>query len=281
MARAFHDRWLMCYGVPVWATTDNGTEFGGAFRHQLERLGVQLVHSAPYHPQSNGTVERVVRTMKTILAAKVVDAMQDGLALLLQVQGEYMSRVHAVTGYSSNQLVFSHAVKMPPPVGGLLWDCESYSISSRAAYVQECDARSTHYAAAAYDNILRSQERSMERQARQIAAKTSRGRKPLQPGDLAYLMEPTGRNGKRAVSGPFVVEGIASAASGAELSLRSTERVRGQEVKRFRANPALVARCNTVVDALEDLLWLDGRVERVHAPSVDALAAWHSDPSVV
>ena len=120
VARAFHDRWLMRYGVPVWATTDNGTEFGGAFRHQLERLGVQLVHSAPYHPHSNGAVERVVRTMKTILAAKVVDAMHDWPALLPQVQGEYMSRVHAVTGYIPNQLVFSHAVKMPPPVGGLL-----------------------------------------------------------------------------------------------------------------------------------------------------------------
>ena len=53
VARAFHDRWLMRYGVPEWATTDNGQEFGGAFRHQLERLGVRLVHSAPYHPQLN------------------------------------------------------------------------------------------------------------------------------------------------------------------------------------------------------------------------------------
>ena len=39
-ARAFHDQWILRYGVPVCVTTDNynGQEFAGAFRHQLEPL---------------------------------------------------------------------------------------------------------------------------------------------------------------------------------------------------------------------------------------------------
>ena len=78
-----------------------------------------------------------------------------------------------------------------------------------------------------------------------------------------------------------MVEGIARPGGTAQISLRSTERVRGQTVKRFKANPALVARCYTIVDALEELLRAEGRKMPVSTPSVDALAVWHTDPLVV
>ena len=35
VSRAFHDRWLMRFGVPEWVTADNGQEFGSAFRHHV------------------------------------------------------------------------------------------------------------------------------------------------------------------------------------------------------------------------------------------------------
>ena len=68
VARAVHDHWFMHYGMPEWVTTDDGTEFAGAFRHQLERFGIDHVQTSAYHPQSNGAVERLVRTMKDMLA---------------------------------------------------------------------------------------------------------------------------------------------------------------------------------------------------------------------
>ena len=77
VARTFRNRWVMRYGVPKWATTDNGGEFGGAFAHQLERMGVALVHSSPYHPQANRAFERVVHTTKQILYAKTAVAVSD------------------------------------------------------------------------------------------------------------------------------------------------------------------------------------------------------------
>ena len=65
---AVHGYWFMRYGMPEWVTTDNGTEFSGAFRHQFERFGIDHVQTSAYHPQSNGAVERLVRTMKDMLA---------------------------------------------------------------------------------------------------------------------------------------------------------------------------------------------------------------------
>ncbi len=63
------------YGVPAAALTDNGAVFSGASRQgkvlwetELERLGVRVVHSTPYHPQTCGKVERFHQTLKRYLA---------------------------------------------------------------------------------------------------------------------------------------------------------------------------------------------------------------------
>ena len=49
VARAFHDRWLARYGCLEWVTSDNGTEFAGAFAHQLLRFGIEHVHTSARH----------------------------------------------------------------------------------------------------------------------------------------------------------------------------------------------------------------------------------------
>eukprot|EP00873_Tetraselmis_striata_P035939 jgi/Tetstr1/456203/TSEL_042971.t1 len=59
-AKAFHKRVLTRYGAPVEVVTDNGTEYQGAFREQLERHGIQPVDIPPGHPQANGMAERIV-----------------------------------------------------------------------------------------------------------------------------------------------------------------------------------------------------------------------------
>jgi transposase InsO family protein len=60
VAKVFHDGWLMRYGLLESLTSDNGTEFQGAFRHQLERFDIEHVLTSSYHPQSNGAAERLV-----------------------------------------------------------------------------------------------------------------------------------------------------------------------------------------------------------------------------
>ncbi len=62
------------HGLPASALTDNGAVFSGASRQgkvlwesELERLGVRVVHSTPYHPQTCGKVERFHQTVKRYL----------------------------------------------------------------------------------------------------------------------------------------------------------------------------------------------------------------------
>ncbi len=64
-------------GLPASILTDNGAVFSGAsrqgevlFETELSRLGIHVIHSTPYHPQTTGKVERFHQTLKRYLAAQ-------------------------------------------------------------------------------------------------------------------------------------------------------------------------------------------------------------------
>ena len=68
-------------GCPSWLTSDNGTEFQGAFRHQLDssRLNMFIL---PRTIRNQSAAERVVQTLKCMLTAKVAGAMHDWRSML-------------------------------------------------------------------------------------------------------------------------------------------------------------------------------------------------------
>jgi transposase InsO family protein len=58
------------YGLPLSILVDNGNPWGGhssltKFALWLLRLGIRILHSRPYHPQTQGKEERFHRTLKT------------------------------------------------------------------------------------------------------------------------------------------------------------------------------------------------------------------------
>lgn len=74
------------YGLPARFLSDNAAVFSGksrrgrvALESELDRLGIQCVHSTPYHPQTCGKVERFHQTLKLFLARQ---APADSIAQL-------------------------------------------------------------------------------------------------------------------------------------------------------------------------------------------------------
>jgi transposase InsO family protein len=62
------------YGLPASFLSDNAAVFSGRSRRgkvplelELERLGIEVKHSTPYHPQTCGKVERLHQTLKRYL----------------------------------------------------------------------------------------------------------------------------------------------------------------------------------------------------------------------
>ena len=68
VATAILQNWIARYGVPKEILSDQYTEFESAlFQHFCNMLGIKKIRSAPYHPSSNGAVERLNRTLKNLL----------------------------------------------------------------------------------------------------------------------------------------------------------------------------------------------------------------------
>jgi len=71
-AGAFLNQWISRFGVPLKITSDCGQQFVSSFWTELcKLLGSKLNHTAAYHPQSNGIVERFHRQLKASLRAKL------------------------------------------------------------------------------------------------------------------------------------------------------------------------------------------------------------------
>jgi hypothetical protein len=122
------------------------------------------------------------------------------------------------------------------------------------------------------NDILDAQRRHLRLQARRLAAKRRRRRKPRKTGDLAYCVEPSGKGFKAKAQGPYVVDKIA----GQPVWLRIIAAVDGQHSKMFKKHISHVARTVTVTDVLENLLRHAG-YSTLHEPiQVDSLAVFKS-----
>ena len=113
VARAFFERWLSVYGVPLVCLSDNGTNFRSKFFQSVcTLLGIKNLFSTPYHPQTQGQVERFNRTILAKLTHHVSKTDQwDNLVAGLTFN--YNCSVHASTGYSPFELVIARPPRVP------------------------------------------------------------------------------------------------------------------------------------------------------------------------
>ena len=59
--------WGSKWGLPYEIKSDNGASFRKDWETELNKLGIQVLHSSAYNSQSMGLVDRSVRTLKDIL----------------------------------------------------------------------------------------------------------------------------------------------------------------------------------------------------------------------
>ena len=74
VCHAFLLSWFSSFGVPLYITTDRGTQFESQLIAQLSQTpGFCRLRATSYHPQSNGKVERFHRTLKAALMSSKTD----------------------------------------------------------------------------------------------------------------------------------------------------------------------------------------------------------------
>lgn len=71
VAIAFVSGWISRFGVPLNVVSDRGSQFLSEFFQQISQImGFNHLRTTSYHPQSNGFIERLHRTLKSALMAR-------------------------------------------------------------------------------------------------------------------------------------------------------------------------------------------------------------------
>ena len=67
------------HGPPKIIQHDQGKEFHGAVRKLMQSLKVKIIQSAPYHPQSQGKVERMHRSLRKKMLYDLLNQEREGV----------------------------------------------------------------------------------------------------------------------------------------------------------------------------------------------------------
>ena len=107
--------WVSRYGVPSQVTSDRGAQFTSALWAALSKLlGIRHILTTPYHPQSNGLVERLHRRLKDALKSRLAgpDWYQHLPLVLLGLRAAPRDD----SGVSAAELTFGAPLMLPGPL---------------------------------------------------------------------------------------------------------------------------------------------------------------------
>ncbi|KAL7305110.1 hypothetical protein TKK_0002517 [Trichogramma kaykai] len=104
--------WISRFGIPSVITTDQGRQFeGSVFRRFAESLSFEHIHTTPYHPQSNGVVERWHRDLKAALMCR--GPSDEWLAALPSVMLGLRARCILDTDMSPAEMLYDKTLRIP------------------------------------------------------------------------------------------------------------------------------------------------------------------------
>ena len=101
-------------GIPESILTDRGCEFDNqALSAIAQELGIDKRRISPLHPQANGIVERLSRTIGEMLRKTTDQCGEDWDLEILFVQFNYMNHDHSATSYSPFYLSYGYHPRTP------------------------------------------------------------------------------------------------------------------------------------------------------------------------
>ena len=97
------------HGVPKQIVTDNDTSFTSEkFKQFITRNGIKQTFSAPYHPSTNGLIERAVPTFKQDLREMSQGTVRERLIAFLF---KYRITPHSTTGIPPAELLMGRRLR--------------------------------------------------------------------------------------------------------------------------------------------------------------------------
>ena len=114
IARKLLDEMFCRFALPEKLHSDQGRQFEAEVTTQLcQFLQIEKTRTTPYHPQSDGLVERFNRTLLNMLSTCSMEHPSDWDLYLSKLCLAYNSSVQSTTGYSPFFLMFGREARLP------------------------------------------------------------------------------------------------------------------------------------------------------------------------
>ena len=150
IAKFLYEGYISISGVPARLLSDRGTSFTSSIIEELCKiLGIQQLWTMPYHPQTNGLVERSHQTIMHMIGKLGEDKKANWPSHLAEIAHAYNATQSTVTGYSPHYLMFGRWPR-------LLLDFVFPTIGSNEAPMREASVRSVDVYVASVRDRLRS-----------------------------------------------------------------------------------------------------------------------------
>ncbi|KAL0153020.1 hypothetical protein M9458_051619 [Cirrhinus mrigala] len=190
------------FGLPRVVQTDQGTNFmSRVFNQILTQLHIKHIVSSPYHPESQGSLERFHQTLKTMLRTYCTQSEKEwdeGLPLLLFAVRE---TVQESLGFSPAELVFAHTVRGPLKLLKENWLSEGQAVVNVLDYVSSFRERLHRACELAQSALSDAQSKMKEHFDKRATARS------FEKGDQVLVLLPLlGSLLQAKFSGPYVVE---------------------------------------------------------------------------
>ena len=113
-AKHLYNDFILRFGLPSKILHDQGKEFENNLFTNLEKFtGITKLRTTPYHPQSNGSVERMNSTLLQMLRTLPESQKSKWPEKLNKLTFAYNSTKHSSTGFSPHFLLFGHEPRLP------------------------------------------------------------------------------------------------------------------------------------------------------------------------
>ena len=192
------------YGAPLKLHSDQGREFESALYREICRFwGVKKTRTAPYTPWSNGKLERVNQTVKTMVKHYVSTATNDWDRWLPFLRMAYNFTVHDTTKCTPFRLMFSRCCEPTVPLD-FIYGTTPKTGEPRCPLVF-CEEQRLK-GAQVFDVVRRIAKRSMSAQQSYVDSRGIKQR-TYQPGELVLREYPPLSQTKlgHKYTGPWIV----------------------------------------------------------------------------
>ena len=145
-------------GIPTEILTDQGSNFTSKLLSEVYNLlHIRPIRTSPYHPQTDGLVERFNQTLKAMLRKTAVKG-KDWDKLLPYLLFAYREVPQASTGFSPFELLYGRAVRGPMDVLRESWEAKEESEESVVSHVLQMQERLSGMTDLVQENLGRAQK---------------------------------------------------------------------------------------------------------------------------